>query len=73
MRVIGEFDAPTAIRNYRLGSAQLVELEPPLAPLTEEKMSYHRQLRQKVRRSRCEGVNFRGRGCSFQVRLLQAT
>ncbi|CAI7746094.1 unnamed protein product [Closterium sp. NIES-53] len=46
LRVIREFDDPTSVRNYRIGNATLVELE-PLPPLTNEKMEYHRQQRRK--------------------------
>ncbi|GJP36419.1 hypothetical protein CLOM_g20929 [Closterium sp. NIES-68] len=46
LRVIREFDDPTSVRNYRIGNATLVELE-PLPPLTSEKMEYHRQQRRK--------------------------
>lgn len=44
--VIADFEDPTRVRDYKLGNAQLVELE-PLSPLTEEKRRYHRELRRK--------------------------
>lgn len=44
--MIQDFDDPTQVKNYKFGNAKLVEVE-PLAPLSDEKIRYHRELRRK--------------------------
>jgi len=61
--VIADFEDPTRVRDYRLGNAQLVELE-PLAPLSEEKVRFHRELRRKEHGwKKPEHVLVEGRRC----------